>query len=335
MSIVALDIGTYSLKVLVGKAGRQPNLEKAFEVLNPVALAVPQDDTQAEKMLQMVTTLWQDYALPRTKLVLSLPESAVSTKVIEMPPLSDSELASAIQWQAERHIPIPKEELNLQYQVLVRPAKNEEAKMRVLLVGIRKALIERYLTLFEMAGLDPTLVEAQIISVFRNLAIHPSDPPTLIVHLGATELILAAVRDGVLDFVVSHLGGGLLLSKTLQQAINLETTQAEQYVRAYGLDEAQFEGKVRAILLPQVQQWINQIRIATQFFANQHPGLGIQRIILSGGVAALQGLPNLLSAELGVEVLMAAPFGGGSEKLDLVTNPISFTVAMGLMQYQN
>lgn len=334
MSTVALDIGTYSIKAAIGKTGLQPAIEKVFEVLNPICLATPTDDAQLDKMQQMVSALWQDYSLPRSKVALSMPESVVSTKVIDIPPLSDSELASAIHWQAERHIPIPKEELTFQYQVLSRPANKQEGTMKVLLVGVRKATVERYLSLFEVVGIEPWVVETQALSVFRNVAVGQADPATLIVHIGAAEMTLQAVQEGTLDFVVTHVGGGSLLTKALQSAINLDGTQAEQYVRAYGLDEAQFDGKIRAILLPQVQQWLQQVRIAMQFFANQHPSLAIQRIILSGGVAALLGFPALISAELGVEVLVVAPFGSGTNRLEVTNNPTSFSVAMGLMQYE-
>ena len=334
MPTLALDLGTYSIKVLIGKPGKSAQVTKAFEVINPTGIAHPGDDAQAEQLRQMMTTLWQDYSLPKAQLRLSLPESVVATKVISIPPLSDSELASAIQWQAERHIPIPKEELSLQYQVIARPANKQDANMQVLLVGARKPLVERYLSLFQDIGVEPTLVETQAVSVYRNVGVAESDPVTLIAHLGASELVLQVVTAGRLDFVVSHMGGGTLLTRVLQTTLNLEAGQTEQYVRAYGLDETQFEGKVRDILLPQAREWLREMRIAMQYYANEHTGASVQRIILSGGVASLRNFAGLVSAELGTEVLVAAPFGP-SGVVENVSNPPSFVVAMGLLQYED
>ncbi len=334
MPTLALDLGTYSIKVLLGKPGKSAHVEKAFEVLNPTGLAAPADDAQAEQMRQMMTTLWQDYALPKSQLRLSLPESMVATKVIAIPPLSDSELASAIQWQAERHIPIPKEELSLQYQVIARPTSKQEATMQVLLVGARKPVVERYISLFQNIGVEPTLVETQAVSVYRNIGVAVADPVTLIAHLGASELILQVIKEGRLEFVVSHMGGGSLLTKVLQTTLGLEASQTEQYVRAYGLDETQFEGKVREILLPQAREWLREIRIAMQYYANEHTGASVQRIILSGGVAALRNFASLVSSELGAEVLVAAPFGAAGA-IENASNPPSFAVAMGLLQYED
>lgn len=333
MSTLAFDLGTYSIKVLIGKAGHAAKVEKAFEVLNPTGLAVPGDDAQVEQLRQVMSALWQDYALPKAELRLSLPESVVATKVIAIPPLSDSELASAIHWQAERNIPIPKEELSLQYQVISRPTGKENSNMQVLLVGARKPLIERYISLFQDVGVEPNLVETQALSVYRNVGVAERDPVTMITHLGANELVLQVVAQGKLNFVVSHMGGGNLLTKTLQSTLNLESGQTEQYVRAYGLDETQFEGKVKDILLPQAQEWLRQMRIAMQYYANENTGASVQRVVLSGGVATLRNFASLISAELGVEVLVAAPFGT-TTTVENVPNPPSFTVAMGLLQYE-
>lgn len=206
--------------------------------------------------------------------------------------------------------------------------------MQVLLVGVRKQVVEQYISLFQNIGVEPTLVETQAVSVYRNIGVTATDPVTLIAHLGASELILQVVTAGRMEFVVSHMGGGSLLTKVLQTTLNLEANQTEQYVRAYGLDETQFEGKVREVLLPQAREWLREIRIAMQYYSNEHTGASVQRIILSGGVASLRNFASLVSSELGSEVLVAAPFGA-SGAIENASNPPSFAVAMGLLQYED
>lgn len=336
MPAIALDIGTYSIKVAVGKAGPKPALEKVFEVLNPTKLAVPLDVTQQNSLAATMKTLWHDYALPKGELKLSLPESVVSTKVVEMPPLSATELASAIHWQAERYIPIPKEELVLEYQVLDQPKKAKKDLMQVLLIGVRRPILDRYLAIFSDLATEPGLIETQSISVFRSVAVAANDPPTLIAHLGASELILIMVYGGELTFVVSHLGGGNLLTKTLHESIGLEPVAAEQYVRTYGLDETKFEGKVRGLLMPHVTEWFKHIQLATQYFANQHPQEPVRRVIFSGGTALLPGLMAQASVSLGVEILVADPLASVNlDKTNQIANPTSYGVVTGLMEQES
>jgi len=333
MPAIAIDIGTYSVKIAVGETGDRPTIKKAFELLNPIGHAVPMDNAQRDQLAGMMRVLWRDYAIPKGELRLSLPESVVSTKVIEMPPLSAAELASAIHWQAEKHIPIPKEELVLEYQVLSKPKKGSKDLAQILLIGVRRPLLERYLSIFENLETEPSLIETQSLSVFRALAVAPNDPPTIIAHLGASELIIIVVADGELKFVVSHLGGGSLLIKTLQESIKLEPSMAEQYVRAYGLSENQFGGKVRGLLLPHVNDWFKHIQLGIQYFDSHYAPQTVRRVIFSGSSVLLPGLVSQASTVLGCEILVADPFlSVNMSKNVQVTNKPAYSVVLGLLE---
>lgn len=331
MSALALDIGTYTIKALSAKPGSKIEIERFVEVLNPLGVAIPSDEALIPKFTDLVESILNDHKLPRNDVRLSLPETVVSTKIIQLPVLSDAELASAIGWQAEQHIPIPPDQLSLQYQVLYRPPKNsQEQKMRVLLIGAHKNLVKKYINVFLSLGIEPKLLETQILSVLRSLDIGADEPPTLIAQMGANNTQLAMVYEGELRFVTSHMTGGSALTQALERQINLGTRQAEEYKRAYGLDEAQFEGKVRQVLLPVVKITLDEIRKALTFFANQYPGVNTQRILLSGGAALLPGLVEYLTQELGVEVLMAAPFAQASGEIPAKDHP-AWSIGMGLL----
>lgn len=331
MPAVALDIGTYSIKVVGGTPGPTPEIKRVAEVFNPTGIALPIDDATQEKLVRVIEATLNDYAMPRTDVRLALPETVVSTKVIAIPPLSDAELASAISWQAEQHIPIPPDELTLEYQVLYRPQKNEKLPMRVLLVGIRKQLVERYVGMFNQLGIEPTIVETQMLSILRSLQFEPLDPTTIVVHIGASSMYMMLIHQGELRFVLSHLNGGQLFSKALEQTLGLDATQSEQYKRTYGLEEEQFQGKVREALLPAVRVLTTEIRKAIQFFVNQNPQESVKRLVLSGGTAVMPGLVQFITDELGLEVLVIAPFANAKGDIPPDVNQPAHAVCMGLL----
>jgi type IV pilus assembly protein PilM len=331
MSAVAIDVGTYTIKAIHAKPGKKPEIERTVEVFNTAGISLPTDEASTEKLGQLIEALLSDHKLPRKDIRLALPEQAVSTKIISIPPLSDAELASAIGWQAEQHIPIPLEELALEYQVLSRPAKGDQNQnMQVLLIGARKKIVENYSDLFFNLGIEPTLLETQSIATIRSLQFTSEDATTMIVSIGAATMDMAVVRQGQLAFVYSHLNGGQLLTKTIEQQIGLDTEQSEQYKRTYGLDETQFEGKIRAALEPTVKIYLGEIMKAMQFFVNNHAGESVQRILLTGGTAQLPGLIQYITSALNVEVLVAAPFATATGEIPQVNHP-AFTVCMGLI----
>jgi type IV pilus assembly protein PilM len=331
MPAVAIDIGTYTIKVVHAKPGDKPQILRTVEVFNQTGVSVPTDAGVAAKLGQEIEAIFNDHKLPRTDVRLSLPEQVVSTKVVEMPPLSDAELASAIGWQAEQHIPIPVEELALEYQVLYRPPRGDhQQKMRVLLVGVRKGLIEQFINLFIDIGIEPTHLETQIISTVRALQFTAEDPTTMVVQIGASAMEMSVIWQGELRFVFSHLNGGQLLTKTIMQAVGLDEQQAEQYKRTFGLRGDQFEGKIRTALEPSVKIFVNEILKAQQFFLNQNPGQTIQRVLLAGGTAQLPDLVEYLAGEIGLEVLVASPFATATGEIPQTNHP-AFTVPVGLV----
>ncbi len=329
---VALDIGTYSIKAVRAKAGKKVAVERVVEVFNETGIALPTDDITVAKLGQMIDAVFNDNDLPRTDVRLALPETVVSTKVIQIPPLSDAELASAIGWQAEQHIPIPPEELSLEYEVLYRPEKKSDEQMRVLLIGTRKRMVERFIGMFNEIGIEPTLLETHMLAILRSLQFTAEDPTTLIVHLGSSSMNLAIVHRAELQFVISHMNGGQMLTKSLETSIGLDAAQAEQYKRSYGLDGTQFQGKVKEALTPPVNMLLTEVRKSVQFFVNQNPQESVQRIVLSGGSAMLPGLVQHVTNELGVEVLIASPFAGADGTIPENVNPPAMSVCMGLLQ---
>lgn len=332
MNAVAIDIGTYSLKAIYAKGNADsPLIQKVVEAPNQLGLTVPSDEVSREKMTQQLETLLADHSLPASDVRLALPESMVSTKVIAIPVLSDAELASAITWQAEQHIPIPKEDLTLEYQVLFRPDRSsKDTLMRVLLIGTRKSMVDKYITLFNGQGIEPTYLETQTLSLLRVSKVQPTEPSTLIVHFGFSSLDCSIIRGGELAFVFSYPNGGILFNRALESALQLPIAQAEEYKRAYGLDPQYFEGKVQAALLPVLQTFIEYIQKATHFYAMQYPQEKIERVLLSGGSAQLPGLAPHLASTLGIEVLLMQPFAGMQGALP-EANHTAYSVCAGLL----
>jgi len=334
MPALAIDIGTYSLKFISGEPSGKPKISRVVEVPNTLGFAAPSDDVQTEKLSELIDTVINDHKLPRTNVRLSLPETFVSTKVISIPVLTDAELASAIDWQAEQYIPIPKEEAALQYQVLYRPAKGEKNQlMRVLIVGARKAMVERYANALINIGTEPVLLESHLFSVIRALDINSADPTSLIANLGASTTDVAMIDQGELQFVATSQIGGKIFTKALEQNLSLDADQSELYKRQYGLDPSQFEGKVSQALMGAAESLSEELIKAVRYFQSQSPNSQLKRVVLAGGASQLPGLTQYLTGKLNAEVLLIDPFITATGDMP-DTNRQAYTVAMGLMMHE-
>lgn len=331
MSITALDIGTHSIKIVVTKDNKGQVISKILELPNKLGLVVPKNDQEALQYSEMVANLFHDYKLDQSDVRLSLPEYLVVNKVIEIPYLNDAELASAVGWQAEQVIPIPKNDLALQYQILQKPEKKTpDAKMKVLLVGSHKSLIERINNIFLSIGIEATLMETQIFSIIRSLDIQSEDPETIILNMGASGNDIAVVANGMFEFAFNSKTGSSLIDSAIAQSFNLDLKQAQEYKINYGLDPSQVDGKLVQIISPIINNLVIDLQKTIRFFTQYHPEQKIKRVVLSGGPAQMKGLIEKISQALNLEVLQVAPFakskGQTPEK-----NQLSFAVCMGLI----
>jgi type IV pilus assembly protein PilM len=330
--ITAVDIGSYTIKII--QASRQNPLEitHVVEVANPIGKVIPDDETSAQALATVIGETFQQYQLSPKDVRLSLPESEVTTKVIEIPALTDAELASAIPFQAEQHIPIPLDDLSLEYQVLFRPDRKDKAQpMRVLMVGTRKSVVDRYVDVFVRCGIEPTMLETDMLAVIRAIEFVDTDPTTVVVHLGATRTNIAIVSQGQLQLVYTLPQAGAVLTRALEVGIPLPVEQAEEYKQLYGLDEMMSQGQVAKVLGPPVQTIVAEIQKALQFYRSEHPNDEPGHVLLTGGTAQLPKLVQSLASQLSKEVLLVAPFANVNGVIP-EKNQHAFVVCLGLLK---
>ena len=334
-SVVGLDIGTYTIKAIeLKKSGKNFRVVRAAMIPNEIGRVLPVDPAERGKLMALVKKLFAEFHFPTTNVRVGLPESMVSTKIVNMPPLSDAELASAAVWQAEQYIPIPAQNLQLEYQVLYRPdKKNVSEQMRVLLVGMTKQTLEQYSTMLLECGIELIGMETNMLGLYRAVQLEPSLPTTLVVHFGASTTEMFVVHNGELAFVYAYPNGGMVLSRALERALGLDPSQAEAYKRTYGLDPAQLEGKVQGALQPVFTLFVSEMQKALQYFSGSRQGVQAKRILLSGGSAALPNAIPTIAESLPLEITLFSPFSTLKIEKGVEINPLdmsAYSVVAGL-----
>lgn len=94
-----------------------------------------------------------------------IPGSFTYSQILTMPLLNEKELISAIKYQADRFIPMPIEETNIDLEVIEEYP--EEKKILILIVAAPKKLIEKVQNAVEFAGLIPEAVENELSASAR------------------------------------------------------------------------------------------------------------------------------------------------------------------------
>src|SRR3990167_3931234 len=208
--IFGLDIGRSFIKVVqVDVKNNKKILMAAVSKQTPSGGIQSESPVDLGKVSDTIKACVDEAKISTNKCVVSLIESQVVARLIQLPSLTDKELAAAINWEAEQYIPLPIKDVFLQYKVVSRPQNaTNGAKMDVLLIASPKRVIRKYLDVVRNATLRPESLETESIALTRALT-KPQDPPTIIVSLGAFSSELVMAYEGNVLFTRSIAAGGV------------------------------------------------------------------------------------------------------------------------------
>lgn len=335
-STLGIDIGSHNIKLIeLGKDGdNKVSLLSAGSMPTPPKSLSSSLSADQESIVYVLKQLVKETGAKSTEVSIALPESQVFTRVIEVPALSQRELTSALKWEAEQYIPLPLDQVNLDFTVLRDEKTTGTGKMDVLLVAAPKTLLEKYLTIIEQADLVPVSAETEILAATRALVRGvPNLKHVMIVSLGAQSTDIAIVKSGVLLFARSIGAAGDALTRSLMESMEFSAVQSEEYKKTYGLKKDMLEGKLFAAMKPIMDTILAEIKRSIGYFDERNKGSHIEVILLSGGTAKLPGLGSYMTEHLGIETQMANPWIGITKepRFSVLDNegPL-FSVSVGL-----
>jgi len=325
-----LDIGSSSIK-LVELSGK--NVSLAAIAANPTGkVGVDLVPVDQNSLLDAVKALLVTNKIKTHRVVVSIPESLVYTKVMSFPIMSSPELATAIKWEAEQVIPYPIDKLELSWVVLYRPKNNlSTEKMRVLVVAVPSKISTAYVNFMDLLGLEVIRVENEIVSVVRSLVIaRKVGGVSLVVDIGFsnTKMVVADASQIYTNYLSSL--GGIAFTRIIADSFKLAVNQAEEYKRTYGLEKAQFEGKLYTAMEPVLSGLIGDIKKVVASYLSTYPERKIDRLILTGGGAFLKGLVPVLTEQTGLEVGIGNAFEGLKVAENIRNLGAVYAVATGL-----
>ncbi|MBN1263271.1 MAG: type IV pilus assembly protein PilM [Candidatus Pacebacteria bacterium] len=338
MDFFGLDIGSHNLKLV--------QLKKQKDKFKVVALGLaptPKSlESEAESDLvgvaEGIKRLITATKVSCQYVVSALPEDKVFTRVVEFPQMKEKELESALKWEAEQYVPIPLSEAVIDYQIITETGKSKTGqtsdKLEAFLVAAPKSLVNKYVRVMNLAGLKLVSLETEMVSLSRSLVM-PSSVPTMIIDLGARATDIALVVNEQIVLTRSLSNAGETITRALVNALGLKANQAEEYKKAYGVDESKLEGKIRQAVGPVLDVVISEIEKTITFYKTRSKPLPVERVMLTGGTAHLPQIVHLFAERLGIEVEVGNPFQRILEAQEVLTklgknNTPMYSIAFGL-----
>ncbi len=308
--LVGLDVSSTAVKLLQlsGGDGRYKVEHYAVEPLPPNAV-VEKNIAEVEAVGDAIGRAVKRSGTRAKHCSLAVAGSAVITKVINMPSdLTEADLESQIQIEANQYIPYPLDEVSLDFEV-VGPMPGNPEMMQVLLAASRTENVDVRVAAAELGGLLARVVDVEAFSmenafvlVADQLGIDPQ-ARVAIVDVGATMTTLIVLNDARTIYTREQVFGGKQLTDEVMRRYGLSYEEAGLAKRQGGLPES-YEQEV---LEPFKDAMVQQVSRSLQFFFSSSEYDSVEHVVLAGGCASIAGVADLVQQQLGIPCTIANP----------------------------
>ena len=307
---IGLDIGSSSIKAVQLKRSKRGIQLQAFgmEPLMPQTIV---DGTIMDQsaVVDAIRALWSRLKLRRKEVAIAIAGHSVIIKKINVPSMSSSELADHIPYEAERHIPFAKDDVEIDYEVINR--QNGSGQMDLLLVAAKKEVVADYTQVVRDASLHPQVVDVAAFTAQNgfeaNYDLGPQETVVLI-NVGAAISNINILRGPQSLFTRDVTIGGNAFTEEIQKQLNVSQDEAEAYKIGGSYDEhGVVPQEVERIMEGVAEVMAGEFQRSLDFFLATSADTHVNRICLSGGSAKVVALHRAIErrSHLPVEIIDA------------------------------
>ena len=325
-SVVGIDIGSSAIKVV------QARKEKGVAILETYgSLAIGpyvegaeigQHANANEEVLHTVlSALLQEAKVTASTACVSIPFHSSLISLIEVPALSDERIAQTIPFEAKRYIPVPLEDVSLDWLIVPQALLNrddkpifedsnavekveQEEKRKVLLIAIHNHELIKHKNILNKIDLETQFFEIEIFSTLRS-SVYEAGLPSIVVDIGARSTKLYIVEHGIIlrSFFISQ--GGQDITQSIARVENISFKEAEHKKREFGFEITDEDTRhVMSLITDEIFTEANNAIV--DFEQRYHQS--VSKIVLTGGGASMKGVLDEVKTKTNIAVEIANPF---------------------------
>ncbi len=332
-SIAAVELRANGTVEVVGHgvAPLAPDIVSEGEVAHPEALG------------DALKELFSDRRLSGS-VRLGIANQRVAVRTLYLPPIPDpQELAAAIRFQAQEHIPMPIDQVVLDWEVVGHVAgENGDRQIEVVVVAARREMIQTMVEAMRFAGLRPDGIDLSAFGMIRALA--PRDdgatpppfanggepgagdgegapPPTATLYCSLDDVTNLAVGQGsVCTFTRVSPFGLEGIAQKLAERSHLTLEHARMWLAHVGLEQPveSLEGdpeilsSAREVLEAAVAKLVDELRMSLSYYGSQEHSHEVVNVVVCGPGSAIPGLAAAMQADVGYPFEIARPAALGN-----------------------
>jgi type IV pilus assembly protein PilM len=224
--------------------------------------------------------------------------------------LSDEDMESQIQIEADQHIPFPLDQVAIDFEVLDEPQEDSE-NSNVLLAAARSEIVDNVVASLELGGLRAKVVDIEAFTIENTIELIAKNFPSgvstdviAVADIGSRSTTFCVLENFKVTYSREEAFGGIQLTEEIQRRYSLSFEEAALAKKQGSLpDDYELE-----VLEPFKENIASEISRALQFFYSSGQITGVDILVLAGGCASISGLADMIGSRLEIKTIIANPF---------------------------
>lgn len=307
--VFGLDIGFSSIKVMqIEQTGKKHHI-RGYGVKQFASESI-QDGVIADydAIAKATHELFSEHiigTISTRRVVMAIPASRAFTRSVTIPKLDKKDLDAAVMLEAEQYIPVPIDDLYIDYSVVRKNAEDQD----ILAMAVPRKIVESYQNLTNILGLELVGLETTLSASSRLFAkTEDSTIPSVLIDFGSLSTDIT-IFDGGIVVTGTVSGGGDSFTASIADALNISKQEAHIVKTKYGLGVSKKQKEITEATKPILDQLAKEIKRMIRYYEERYGGSRkIDQIVTMGGGANMPGVSTYLTDILRLPVKLSSPW---------------------------
>ena len=242
-------------------------------------------------------------------MAVALSGKAAMVRTVLLPAEEDFPVVDALEAEAMQVLPVPLDEVRLSHIRVGQIERRTERLDEYLMIAVKREPLEALLNFLKRIEYEPVIMDVNFLameSAFELSGMREEGEITALVDIGASETLVDVVCDEhtLMTRAVPFGGEGLTRLLSNRLVISREEAEAVKRGEAPAADTDALDGVLRL----EAQKLAFELDRTFRLMWPITPAPKVERVVLSGGGALLDGLPERLAEALDAPVEILEPF---------------------------
>ncbi len=305
---VALEIGAQSVTMAVFAASKR-GYSLARYARRDIVLDPVEEGMRLDYMSNAIAELVTELKVKGSDVSNIVSGQQVVMRFIKLPALDMDDLREQVGYEAQQHIPFPLDDITYDYHDI---GVTEDGEREVLLVAIKKNILDELNTQVQSSGLHTKSVDSSITSLYNTFrASYPEElESTMIVDIGAKTTDIIFSENGRF-FTRSVNAAGSYITGQIAREYNISYREAESLKISNGVialgnghtDTLSAEDAALATIIRTAMGRVSsEVQRTINYYRSQYKGSAPVKVYLCGGGARLPYILEFLQGALNLPV---------------------------------